>query len=376
MRQGKKWLPLLTAAMAAGIILNGSGMLTARAGEAARPKVIQYTELEALVKAYSPQVQMEQALYDSRLAMYENAREEIMATRRLLREEADSMEKEGDAAGAESYRAQAKALEDTAKDLDKKIRSVKGSASTMSLRQMEDTVTWTAQSLMGTYHSLRLEQAGAAARAELKQSLYEKACRQIAAGGVSQREADEAGQAASEAAVHAQWLLDEMDRVKGEIAMLIGYETGEEIEIAPMPAPDSTRAENISLEVDKWRALGNNYQLRSERGSSFSGTNKELHSRQRSIEQNEETMYAQVETLYQDVLANRTSWNGAVTAMAAADAKWQADSHKMELGMLSNQEYLEAKVSYMEAVAAKGQADVNFQQAMDAYGWAVKGFIQ
>ncbi len=39
--------------------------------------------------------------------------------------------------------------------MDKQIRSAKGSSSTMSLRRMEDTMIWTAQSLMGTYHSLR-----------------------------------------------------------------------------------------------------------------------------------------------------------------------------------------------------------------------------
>ena len=59
----------------------------------AMPDVIRYEELETLVKASSPQIQMEQAQYDSRLARYENAREEIMETRRLLREEAEDLEK-------------------------------------------------------------------------------------------------------------------------------------------------------------------------------------------------------------------------------------------------------------------------------------------
>ena len=158
--------------------------------------------------------------------------------------------------------------------------------------------------------------------------------------------------------------------------MLLGFETGAEIELASMPVPDSARTDDIKLEVDKWRALGNNYELRAERGASFRGTNKELHSRQRRIEQNEETMYAQIEALYQSVLSSRTAWNAAVSAMAAADAKWKADSRKMELGMLSNQEYLEARAAYLEAVAAKGQADVNFQQAMETYEWAVKGLIR
>lgn len=370
---GRILLPLALAAVTA---FYGGGMLNSHAEEAAGPKLVQYADLEALVKEFSPQVQKERAQFDSRLGRYESAREDIMETRRRLREEADSLEKEGDSEGAESYRAQAKTLEKAAKGMDKQIRSAKGSASSMALRQMEDTLTWTAQSLMGTYHSLKLEQVGAAAQAELKQSLYEKAQRQFDTGGVSWREAEEAAQAAADAASRSQSLLDEMERVKGELAMLLGYETGAEIELAPMPVPDGARADGIKLEVDKWRALGNNYELRAERGGSFRGTNKELHSRQRRIEQNEETMYAQVEALYQSVLSNRTAWKAAVSAMAAADARWKADSHKMELGMLSNQEYLEARAAYLQAAAAKGQADVNFQQAMDTYDWAVKGLIR
>ena len=93
----------------------------------AMPDVIRYEELETLVKASSPQIQMEQAQYDSRLARYENAREEIMETRRLLREEAEDLEKNGDKDSAGQYRAQAKTLEDAAKDMDKQIRSAQGS---------------------------------------------------------------------------------------------------------------------------------------------------------------------------------------------------------------------------------------------------------
>ena len=98
----------------------------------AMPDVIRYEELETLVKASSPQIQMEQAQYDSRLARYENAREEIMETRRLLREEAEDLEKNGDKDSAGQYRAQAKTLEDAAKDMDKQIRSAQGSQASTS----------------------------------------------------------------------------------------------------------------------------------------------------------------------------------------------------------------------------------------------------
>ena len=269
--------------------------------------VIRYSDLPELVKAYSPQVEMERIQYESRLGRYESAREDIMETRRLLREEADDMEENGDTEGARSYRAQAKILEDAAKDIDKQIRSAKGSSSTMSLRKMEDTMIWTAQSLMGTYHSLRAEQESAAANAELMQGKYEKAVRQAALGTISQADADEAGKAAQAAVNTAQALADDMGRVRKNLLMVIGYPADSAAVIDSMPLPEQGRMDNITLEVDKWRAMGNNYELRQQRGGASGGTNKELHARQRAINQEEENLYAQIDTLYQDALASRTA---------------------------------------------------------------------
>lgn len=192
----------------------------------AMPDVIRYEELETLVKASSPQIQMEQAQYDSRLARYENAREEIMETRRLLREEAEDLEKNGDKDSAGQYRAQAKTLEDAAKDMDKQIRSAQGSQASMSLRRIEDTVLWTAQNLMGTYNTLKAEQEAALAQAEWKQSQYEKLLRQVQTGSASAAQADQAGKEADAAAAKAKAVQDEMERVKKELFILTGYPEG------------------------------------------------------------------------------------------------------------------------------------------------------
>lgn len=231
----------------------------------AMPDVIRYEELETLVKASSPQIQMEQAQYDSRLARYENAREEIMETRRLLREEAEDLEKNGDKDSAGQYRAQAKTLEDAAEDMDKQIRSAQSSQASMSLRRMEDTVLWTAQNLMGTYNTLKAEQEAALVQAEWKQSQYEKLLRQVQTGSASAAQADQAGKEADAADAKAKAVQDEMERVKKELFILTGYPEGSQAEVGPMPAPRPERVLEMGGSTDKWRALGNNYSLREQR---------------------------------------------------------------------------------------------------------------
>ena len=66
--------------------------------------------------------------------MYENAWEEMKETRRLLREEAESLEDEGDEEGAAQYREQAEVLEDAAEEMEEQIRHAKGNSATMSIR--------------------------------------------------------------------------------------------------------------------------------------------------------------------------------------------------------------------------------------------------
>ena len=66
-----------------------------------------YEDLENLVKESCPQVEMERRQFEERLGRLEDAREELLESRRALREEASDREKDGDAAGAEHYRWQA-----------------------------------------------------------------------------------------------------------------------------------------------------------------------------------------------------------------------------------------------------------------------------
>ena len=64
---------------------------------------------------------MERRQFEERLGRLEDAREELLESRRALREEASDREKDGDAAGAEHYRWQAEALLDGADSLKEQI---------------------------------------------------------------------------------------------------------------------------------------------------------------------------------------------------------------------------------------------------------------
>ena len=131
-------------------------------------QILQYADLEGRIKEQNPQVQMERISYESRIAAYEMARDDLEETRKHLRREASDREEEGDADGAAHYRSQAEALKQAVEDMDKQIRRASGSSQTLGLSRLEDTMLWTAQNLMGTYNTLKLDRMAAEAEADLR----------------------------------------------------------------------------------------------------------------------------------------------------------------------------------------------------------------
>lgn len=352
----------------------GAGNHLAYGAEPPAAAVFNYEELGTLIKEHCPQVEMERRQYEERMDRLKDAREELLKTRRALREEAYDREKEGDISGADHYRQQAEALLDAADSLDRQIRQAGNASSRMALRQMEDTMTWTAQNLMGTYHSLEAEKLAANARAEVQKRRFEEAQNSKSLGDGTAQAAEEARQKWQLALNEGERMTAEQERVRQELLRLTGFSVSDPALPGPMPQPDPSRVISMNPKEDQKAALGNNYQLRSSRGGAAK-TNRELHKKQRQTRQDENQMFASLETLLTQVHSCRTEWEAAGAEEAAARARWEAASRKKELGLMAEPEYLENYSNYMEANGKKIQAAIRFELAMEAYDWAKKGLM-
>ena len=261
-----------------------------------------YEDLENLVKESCPQVEMERRQFEERLGRLEDAREELLESRRALREEASDREKDGDAAGAEHYRWQAEALLDGADSLKEQIRQAGNAAERMELRRMEDTMLWTAQNLMGTYDSLEAEQAAASARAEAQKHLSEKVKDQEMLGSSTSYHSQEAYQ--------------------------------------------------------KWQSALNEYERLKRMGNA--GSNQELHKKQRQTELDENQMFASLETLGDQIRSCQAEWEAACAKEQAQRAVWQSAVRKRKLGTMAEGEYLEIYSQYMEEKGQSGKSVTKF----------------
>ena len=333
-----------------------------------------YENLENLVKESCPQVEMERRQFEERLGRLEDAREELLESRRALREEASDREKDGDAAGAEHYRWQAEALLDGADSLKEQIRQAGNAAGRMELRRMEDTMLWTAQNLMGTYHSLEAEQAAASARAEAQKHLSEKVKDQEMLGSSTSYHSQEAYQKWQSALNEYERLKKEQERVRQELLLLTGFSPDSPVVLEKMPLPDVSRAALVSPQEDRQQALGNNYELRSGRMGN-AGSNQELHKKQRQTELDENQMFASLETLGDQIRSCQAEWEAACAKEQAQRAVWQSAVRKREQGTMAEGEYLEIYSQYMEEKGNQAQASIRFLLAMEEYDWAKKGLM-
>ena len=336
--------------------------------------VLCYEDLENLVKESCPQVEMERRQFEERLGRLEDAREELLESRRALREEASDREKDGDAAGAEHYRWQAEALLDGADSLKEQIRQAGNAAGRMELRRMEDTILWTAQNLMGTYHSLEAEQAAASARAEAQKHLSEKVKDQEMLGSSTSYHSQEAYQKWQSALNEYERLKKEQERVRQELLLLTGFSPDSPVVLEKMPLPDISRAALVNPQEDRQQALGNNYELRSGRMGN-AGSNQELHKKQRQTELDENQMFASLETLGDQIRSCQAEWEAACAKEQAQRAVWQSAVRKRKLGTMAEGEYLEIYSQYMEEKGNQAQASIRFLLAMEEYDWAKKGLM-
>lgn len=356
--------------LCSGTFMNQKPVWASETG-AEESTVLLYEDLEKWVNDGNLQVQIDEISHNRLLSSYEQSREELGKLKSALRKEASEREKDEDTEGAEHYRRQAKQLEDALEDLDRQIRLTKRDTGTWE--QTKKMMLQTAQNLMGTYESLRLDLETAKAFETLCQSQYEKTEQKCAIGMASEKERDQAKVQADSASDQVRFLTEEAGRARRELLLMAGISQESPVEIGTFPEPDFTRVETMDPEKDKIQALGNHYELQQKRTRSGLESNKELHARQRERQQLEENICVKLQAGYEDVLVCKEKYLAAQTKSDEAESAWNGAERKMKLGMLSKQDYLEARYEYLKETAGKMQAGIGLELSMEAYEDMKKG---
>lgn len=400
---------LLGASMA--LILSASGPFTALALPAPAPDAefteayarlqdnqMDYDELEDLIKNYYEPIKKG---YDAATNTYTKEMADISSTMfeaaREMEEAADDIEDAVKSGQVEAEKIQdemekvytnrgyAKQYRRVAQSMGMSIgTSTRDDSKGMkSLQRQVNQIVYSLQLTMNGYEQLMVNRDAAAKGVEIAETA--KSIQQTMQAQGLAVDADVISAAASLTSAKSQ--LEALDTqaasLKKTLCQFTGWGPEGDPVIGTVPSADVAAIASIDVNADKEKAVNNNYSLISLRGTQggdmsqiekvMTKSTTQARNKMRSVEYNEDSVRSNIQTLYDTILEKKVTFDSASTAWQAAQNTWQAAQIQHGNGSLSKIGFMQQEFQYLQARAAYRSADLNLQQAMQDYNWAVAG---
>lgn len=304
----------------------------------------------------------------------ENAKDDLKLA---AEENPASAEVAGLTAMVGNYTMQEAILEAVGSGLNSSARSSLVSRTTLSsLTKVENQFVQICQQLMIAYDSLTKQKNTLVKLEELYGEQYRIAQDQRALGLMT----DQDVLSARTNQLSAQSTVASIDKallqLKPTLCTMAGWAADADPELAPIPAVDVTRIDEMDLEADTKKAIGNNSTLISQRTSTKGKTTDGIAARLGVIDEGEQRMAIEMERLYNEVLSQKTAYDGAWDGYQSALKSRDKYERMYQMGMLSRADYLGTEISYYQKKAAWETADTSLLLALETYQWAVMGLAE
>ena len=162
-----------------------------------------------------------------------------------------------------------------------------------------------------------------------------------------------------------------------------GYDEASNPVFGEVPAADPSYIATVNVAEDKEKAVNNNYELISLRGQTGGGmtdlqirtskTTTQIANKLRNVEYSEENVRSNIQALYDAMKEKNSSYSAAKTAYESGQISWQAAQVQKANGMLSNIQYMQQELAWLQAQSGYKCADLALQQTIQNYKWAVAG---
>lgn len=389
-------LVMVLSALAAPLLVSyGAGPLADRVnsgydGETwakLQDNVLEYDEIPLLVHEYNSTVtDIWEDLEETRQKLVKNVeelegyewnvdrrREDAKKQLRSATDPADQM-----SIGMEygNYAMQTAILKAVGSGLNQTATTLLSRSTLASLQKVEDQFTKGAQSLMIAYDSLSKQRTILTKLEALYDEIYQLTVHMEALGMATR---DDVLKARTDQ-LSARSSLAEIDstllQLKPTLCELTGWPADGNPELAPIPSVDLTRINQMNLEEDTWKAIGNNSTLISQRTSEKGKTYAGIEARLGVIQEGDEKLKIRMQSLYDAVLSAKTTYDAALDGYQSAQKDRDSSDRMYRLGMMSRSQYLGAEVAFYQKQAAFEMADTSLLLALETYQWAVKGLTE
>ena len=354
-----------------------------------------YDELEDLVKNFYPPIKN---TYDTYYNTYEDEQAGIVNSMfeaaREMDEAADDLEdaiKSGAVSAADGMadlmmaKATAKGYRTGAQSMGRNIQ-LGTREDNKNLKQIQrgvNKIVYSLQQAMNGYEQIMLNRDVAAKGVEIAETARNIQQTMQAQGLAVDADVLSAAAQLSSAKSQLESIDAGIDQIYKTLCYYTGWEKGADTVIGPVPAADPSLIGTLDLATDKETAVNNNYSLISMRSGSGAGmsdfqvrTTKEMTqkaNKMRTVDYSEDQLRSDMQTLYDTILEKKAAYDSASTAYQSAQLTWNAAQIQRQNGTLSQIQFMQQELAYLQAQSGFKCADLNLQQALRNYQWAVKG---
>lgn len=340
--------------------------------EALNDSLIEYGELEQLVRTGNSDAINAQNSLENSLEIYQSAYDALVSSGRDMLSKADELEEEdGDEALIAGYDQSAEILSASAKQMKRNINSLNSATGRSSLNNTVNSLVKSAQILMFSCKQMDYQASAAQKRVDARAAAYDLASTKKQAGLMTETELLEAEKSLLDARTSQQSIQDSADKLRRQLAVMVGR-NGDEIEIGEIPAVTQEELELISPEEDKAKAVIADSDVKSIRKSSATGDSaRKLRSQQ--LDEAKGAASVTMDELYQSVIQTQQLYEGASASFWAAEKEYGALQTKYGAGLISKSAWLSGEADWYSAIATFKSAEIEYRQAVSLYQWAIRG---
>lgn len=298
-----------------------------------------------------------------------------------LAKEQSGMEQMISKATARALRKSVNQLRTTANSLDRSLE--RKSSSEKQIDRQANSLILNVEMMLNQYQQLLSQRTIAAKGVELATAAKQLQDTMQAQGMAV--DADVLSAAASLSSSQSQ--LNQLDagieQIRKMLCSFTGYDEAANPVFGEVPSADPSYIATVNVTEDKEKAVNNNYNLISLRSQTGGGmtdlqirtskTTTQTANKLRSVEYSEENVRSNIQALYDEMEEKNASYTAAKTAYESGQIAWQAAQIQKANGMLSNIQYMQQELAWLQAQSGYKCADLALQQALQNYKWAVAG---
>ena len=206
------------------------------------------------------------------------------------------------------------------------------------------------------------------------QTDYEAAQIQASAGTATQSAALNAEQALLSAQAAVLSTESAIASTKEKLCLMLGWNYGDEVEIAALPEPELSYSSTVNLEEDTAKAVEQNYDLmilrRQVKNAKVGSLQREYET---TLASSEEAVKSNVRSAYQSLLLAENQYAQELKSFELEERTMQSSERKKAAGTISRNDYQSQVYSYESAKVKKENAAISLLAAQLSYRWAVDG---